>query len=86
MLQHLLRLQPLGQCLSLGCCRAAEASSAALGYSTSGEMFCRASSQGLGPSCTNRTAQGVLRASRFPKRQEGEVVALPGFSGHRQDG
>lgn len=85
-IQHLLRLQPLGQCLSLGCCRAAEASRAAPGHSTSREMLCRASCQGLGPSCTNRTAQGALRVSRSPKRQEGEVVALAGFTGHRQDG
>lgn len=49
-LQNLLRLQPSGQCLSLGCCRVAEASSAALGHSTSREMLCRASHQGLGPS------------------------------------
>lgn len=65
-LQHLLRLQPSGRCLSLGCCRAAEAASAAFGHSTSGEMLCRASHQGLGPSCTKGTAQRALRASRSP--------------------
>lgn len=76
-LHNLLRLQPSSQCLSLGCCRVAEVSSAALGHSTSREMLRRASYQGLGPSCTNRTAQGVVRASGSPQRAGGRSHGPP---------
>lgn len=76
-LQHLLRLQPSGQGLSLGCCRAAEAASAALGDSTPGEMLCRASHLGLRPSCTKGPAHGALRASGSPHKAGGRIPGSP---------
>lgn len=48
-IQHLLRLQPLGQCLSLGCCRAAEASRAALVTAPHGRCSAEPHARGWGP-------------------------------------